>query len=141
MAELSIDDVTKTLKDVAYVAIGFGVLTAQRAQVQRREITRQAQEFTNGLPDQLTAQINEARENLERVTTDATSQLERLSDTFDDRIKLVEERLADLETRIDTVLDTVESRLPDQAADLIAGARDAARDARGQVRTLVGRVA
>ncbi len=138
MAELPIDlpieDVTKALKDVAYVAIGFGVLTAQKVQVQRREVTQQLTD----LPDQISAQINEARDNFDKVAADATAQVEKLSETLDDRIRLVEERLGDLEDRIETVLDTFEAKLPDQAAELVAQARDAAREARGQVRSLIG---
>lgn len=138
MAELPIDipieDVTKALKDVAYVAIGFGVLTAQKVQVQRREVTQQLTD----LPEQISAQINEARDNFDKVAADATAQVEKLSETLDDRIRLVEERLGDLEDRIETVLDTFEAKLPDQAAELVAQARDAAREARGQVRSLIG---
>lgn len=138
MPEISIEDVNKIVKDAAYVAIGFGVLAVQKAQVQRRELTEQLQ---TQVIDQARAQLNDARENLEKVTQDTTSQWEKLSGTVEDRVKLVEERLSDLEDRIDQVLDQVQAKLPESAAELVSQARDAAKDARAQVRTLVSRAA
>ncbi len=130
MPEISVDDVTNAVKDAAYVAIGFGVLAVQRAQVQRRELTEQLHE-----------QVSEARDNLDKVTADTSAQWEKLSGTVEDRVKLLEERIADLEDRLDSILDDVEAKLPEQAADLVKQARVAAKDAREQVRSLVGRAA
>lgn len=141
LPELSIDDVTRTLKDAAYVVIGFGVLAAQKVQVQRREFTQQAEDFTKDLPEQLNAQIADVRDNLDKITSEATTRLEKLSGNFDDQIKSAEDRLAELEARIDEILEQLAARLPDQAAELVTQARDAARDAREQVRSLVGRAA
>jgi gas vesicle protein len=36
-------DVTKTVKDAAYVTVGLGVLAFQRAQVARRDLTKQVE--------------------------------------------------------------------------------------------------
>jgi len=36
-------DVTKTVKDAAYVTVGIGVLAFQKAQVGRRELTKQVE--------------------------------------------------------------------------------------------------
>ncbi len=36
-------DVTKTVKDAAYVTVGLGVLAVQKAQVARRDLTRQVE--------------------------------------------------------------------------------------------------
>jgi hypothetical protein len=36
-------DVTKTVKDAAYVTVGLGVLAFQKAQVARRDLTKQAE--------------------------------------------------------------------------------------------------
>ena len=38
-------DVAKDLRDVAYIAIGLGVLGFQKAQVRRRELAQRAQEM------------------------------------------------------------------------------------------------
>ena len=130
MPEINVDEVTKVIKDAAYIAIGFGVLTVQKAQVQRR-----------GLEQQLRTQASDAKGQLDKVTGDATDQWEKLACTVEDRIKLIEERIADLEERIDAVLDDVEAKLPEQAADLVKQARTVAKDARGQVRSIVTRAA
>jgi ElaB/YqjD/DUF883 family membrane-anchored ribosome-binding protein len=136
--EINVDEITKIVKDAAYFAIGFGLLTVQKAQVQRREL---ADQFQGQVVEQAKAQLAEARENLEKVTADATSQWEKLSTTVDDRVKLVEERLNDLEDRFEGLLDEIEAKLPEQAAELVAQAREVAKEARGQVRSLVNRAA
>lgn len=145
LPEITFEDVAKTLKDAAYVVIGFGVLTAQKAQVQRREFSQQAQDLTKDLgkniPEQVNAQLADVRENLDRLTSEATAQLEKISGAVEEQISLVEDRLTELEARIDQVIDEVAAHLPDQAAELVAQARDAARDAREQVRSMVGRAA
>jgi hypothetical protein len=40
-------DVTKTVKDAAYVTVGLGVLAFQKAQVGRRELTKQVETQLN----------------------------------------------------------------------------------------------
>src|SRR5438094_9457097 len=45
-------DLTKTLKDAAYVSVGLGVLAFQKAQVQRRELRQQVTKQLNGTRDQ-----------------------------------------------------------------------------------------
>ncbi len=53
MAEPNITDVTNTLKDAAYVAVGFGVLAFQKAQVRRRELEKQFEGQSTQLREQL----------------------------------------------------------------------------------------
>ena len=121
MAELS-----QTLRDAAYVGVGLGILTFQRAQVQRQEIKKLVE-----------AQLG-----------DAKGGLAQLSGTFEDRVKVLEERietvqeqleaaLGELETNLDTALDDLAARLPEQARDALGTARTAARDATTQLRALV----
>jgi hypothetical protein len=40
-----VPDVNKTLKDAAYIALGFGVLGFQKAQVRRREMAKLVDEL------------------------------------------------------------------------------------------------
>lgn len=119
-------DVRSTIKDAAYVGIGFGVLAFQKAQVQRQELRKQL-ETTNGR---------------------AKAGFDKLGDDLQDRRKLVEERLEsitkqvdaaadDFEERLGKALDEVQSRLPEQAKELFSKARTAGKDARTQVRQLV----
>lgn len=119
-------DVRSTLKDAAYVGIGFGVLAFQKAQVQRQELRKQ----------------------VEAALGNAKGGFDKLGDDVQDRIKLVEERLEaitkqvesvadDFEERLSKALDEVQNRLPEQAKELFSKARDAGKDARTQVRQLV----
>ena len=119
-------DVRSTLKDAAYIGIGFGVLAFQKAQVQRQELQKR----------------------IEASLGDAKGGFEKLGDDVQDRIKLVEERLEsltkqveaaadDFEDRLEKALDEVQTRLPEQAKEIFSKARTAGKDARTQVRSLV----
>jgi hypothetical protein len=90
-------EIPSFVRDAAYVAIGFGVIGFQRAQVQRRELTQ----------------------------------------TIEDRVKLVEERLDAVQKDLDNLLDDVETKLPEPARELFHAARGAAKDAEGQLRSIV----
>ena len=112
-------DITKTLKDAAYVAVGFAVLSYQRAQVRRREIG---------------AQLLTQRKELETQMTSYRKQMTRIAADLQDRMEPV---LDDIERRFDPLLDEMEGRLPEQAKGLVHQARTAARDARHELlRTL-----
>ena len=118
-------DVRSTIKDAAYVGIGFGVLAFQKVQVQRQELQKR----------------------LEATVGDAKGGFGKLSEDVQDRIKLVEERIEalakqvdaaadDFEERLEKALDQVQDLVPDPAKDLFAKARTAGKDARAQVREL-----
>ena len=120
------NDVRSTIKDAAYIGIGFGVLAFQQAQVQRQEL----------------------KKRLESSLGDAKGGFGKLGDDVQDRFKLVEERLEaltkqvetaadDVEERFEKALDEVQARLPEQAKELFTKAREAGKDARTQVRQLV----
>jgi hypothetical protein len=119
-------DVRSTLRDAAYVGIGFGVLAFQKAQVQRVELQKR----------------------LESSVGEAKGGFGKLNEDVQDRLKLVEERLEalgkqvdaaadDFEERLDKALDEVQERLPEQVKELFGKARAAGKDARAQVRQLV----
>ncbi len=107
MAEITFDDIQKTVRDSLYVSIGLGVIAFQKAQVQRQELRKQ---FETNIGDARTTAL--------------------------DRARTVEERLEAVEARIDAVLDDVEQRLPDQARAVMHQARTVAKDARAQLRLL-----
>ena len=46
-------DVTKTVKDAAYVTVGLGVLAFQKAQVARRDLTKQVETQVTQTTDQV----------------------------------------------------------------------------------------
>ncbi|HEX7168029.1 MAG TPA: hypothetical protein VF230_13710 [Acidimicrobiales bacterium] len=99
-------DLTKTLKDAAYVAAGFGVIAFQKAQVRRREITEQ----------------------FETQTADLRTQFAKVADE-------VEERIEPLVGAVETSLDQLEERLPDQAREALKSARSAAKEAQSVLRS------
>jgi hypothetical protein len=107
MSGLEADDVTKVLKDAAYVTVGLGVMAFQRVQVRRR-----------ALHERLNSQFGDLPKRVE------------------DRRRTVEERLEHIEEQVDAILDRVESRLPDPARTASQQARTAAKDARTQLRLL-----
>jgi len=112
-------DINRTLKDAAYVAIGFAVLAYQRAQVQRREVV---------------AQVKSQRHELETQVSGYGQQMARVAADLQARMEPV---LDDIERRFDPLLDEIEGRLPEQAKGFVHQARAAARDARHEIlRTL-----
>jgi hypothetical protein len=111
-----VTDVNKTLKDAAYVAVGFGVLGFQKAQVRRQELKKQ---------------VLSQRAQVESQLEGAVGQLSGLVKTLDERLRPVRQ---ELEGR----LDTFEGRLPDPAKELVKRARILTKDTEDQVRKLVG---
>lgn len=110
MAEITPEEIQKTVRDSFYVTVGLGVIAFQKAQVQRQELRKQ-----------LEANVDGAQQ------------------AVSDSVKTLEERLEAVEHRIDAVLDDVEERLPGQARLVMSQARGVAKDARHQLRTLVDR--
>lgn len=104
MRSISVDDIPRMVEDTVYTAVGLGVLGFQQAQVQRQQLKRS-----------LSSSYGEAREAL------------------DDRVKLVEERLSDLDDRFDEAFESVEPQLPGTARDVARQAIGLAREARTKV--------
>jgi ElaB/YqjD/DUF883 family membrane-anchored ribosome-binding protein len=115
-------DVTKIVKDAAYITVGLGVIGFQKAQVRRQELRKQ-----------LDAQLVDARQQLAKLAD--RDQLK----VVEDRFKVVEERFEDLEERFEQLLDGLEDRLPEQAREVLKQGREAVKEAQGQVRALVAR--
>ena len=103
-------DLTQTLKDAAYVAVGFGVIAFQKAQVRRRELEQQLGVSTGTLREQLTKVAADAEKNIEPV----------------------------LEA-VETSLDQLEERLPEQAREVFKQVRTTAKQAGEQFRTYVAK--
>lgn len=125
-------------RDAVYVTVGLGTIAA-----------RNLEDAIRQLLDSLEDQARQTRERLAGTSVPSIDlDLDRITaavDTINERVELrtqeLEDRIADLEARLDTVLDRVEDGLPDSAAEVMAQARGAAKDARSQLRTLVGRAA
>jgi hypothetical protein len=109
-------DAGKSLKDAAYVVLGFSVIGFQKAQVRRQELTKQ---------------LKQQREQVEVQLSGAREQLGSLVKTIDGAIEPVRQE-------IDDRLDLVEERLPAQAKDVVKSARAFAKETEQQVRRAVG---
>ena len=66
-------DVTKTVKDAAYVTVGLGVLAFQKAQVARRDLTKQVETQLN----QTTTQVKDLSKKVEGRIQPVLGQLEQ----------------------------------------------------------------
>jgi hypothetical protein len=64
MADMNFDRVAKALEAPAYVAVGFGVLAFQRAQVRRRELQRQIGQLAQTVNESLAPSYGGVSESL-----------------------------------------------------------------------------
>jgi hypothetical protein len=108
--------VTDTLKDAAYVTIGFGVIGFQKAQVRRQELTKQLKEQRTVLESQL--------EEGRKAVTALASQ--------------VDGYVAPVRSQLEVSLDAVESNLPTQVQDIVKQARATLHEQEKAVRTRLG---
>ncbi len=104
-------DLTKTLKDAAYVTVGLAVLGFQRAQVRRRELARN---------------LRDSRRRLERQGADLGAQVAQL-------VRDIDQRAEPVVALVGQRLDDVEGRLPGPARDTLRVARETARQARAEM--------
>jgi ElaB/YqjD/DUF883 family membrane-anchored ribosome-binding protein len=114
--EDEIVDATRPLRDGFYIALGFAVLGFQKAQVRRRELSKE---------------LNHQREQVGAQLSGAKEQLTSMVRTIDGAFQPVRQ---DIEGR----LDRVEERLPAQAKDVVKTARAFARETEQQVRRAAG---
>ena len=60
-------DVTKTVKDAAYVTVGLGVLAFQKAQEGRRELTKQVETQLTGTGEQVQRLAKKVEQRIQPV--------------------------------------------------------------------------
>ena len=108
-------DLTKTLKDAAYVVVGFGVIGFQRAQVRRQELRKQLE----GQRHQLEEQLAEVRAQVQKLVVDLDARLQPVRHEVEGR------------------LDTFESTLPEQARGLVQQVRSLAHETEVQARKVI----
>jgi hypothetical protein len=104
-------EITKTARDAAYVAVGLGVLSFQRAQVRRQALAKRFTETP--VADKLT----DLRGEFTKVVKDVDSKVE-------EAINLIES----------SVVEPVEDLLPEQARDFSKQLRGQVSEARQQIR-------
>ena len=123
-------DMTQTLKDTAYVAVGLGVIGFQRAQVARHDLTRSLAADQDRLQEQVRAHVEDVTSAVEAQLTDVKTQVAKA-------VTNLEETLEPVAKELESRLDEVEERLPEQVKVVVASARQVAETAAAQVRALV----
>jgi ElaB/YqjD/DUF883 family membrane-anchored ribosome-binding protein len=108
LPEIDADRVANLARDAAYITVGFGVLTFQKAQVRRQELLKQ---------------INASKLPVDRVN--------KLVET---QVRTIDSQIVKLEARLDAVVEQVKDRLPAPADMIVGQAHDVAKTARKQVR-------
>lgn len=134
MPDLTIDDINKAVKDSAFAAVGFGVLSLQRAQVRRRELTEQLHN-NNGV---FSSQIAAARGQLAEVTKLVEEQVAPARQQLVNVAKLLDEQVTPVRKQIDVGFDELESRLPASARNVFASVRSTAQVPEAFLRHAVG---
>lgn len=123
-------DVTQTMKDTAYVAVGLGVLGFQRTQVARRELGASLSADTGKLQEQVKAQVGDVGDVVGAQLSEVRTQLAKA-------VTNLEETLEPMAKELEGRLDDVEERLPEQVKAVVASARQMAEIAAAQVRSLL----
>jgi hypothetical protein len=113
-----VSDAEKVLRDGAYVALGFGILGFQQAQVRRRELARLLAE----------------RKPADGVAAHASVGRAQLSDL----VKNVDARLAPVRHQIDEQVDALEQTLSPTARKAVGTVRSAASVSEARLRSLIG---
>ncbi|HUC37254.1 MAG TPA: hypothetical protein VMR97_09035 [Acidimicrobiales bacterium] len=113
------DEITRTARDAAYIAVGLGVLGFQRAQVRRQELLKLIAEPTGQVAERLDGVRGE----------------------FSKQVKAVDEAVTQVIDRINASLEPIEDRLPGQARDVVKQVHAFTREAREQLRSVVLRAA
>jgi hypothetical protein len=128
------DDLTAAAKDGVYIAVGSGVLTAQRIQVARRDLQSRIGELDVEFAptDWAHSAVSAGRTRFD----DVRDQFGRLGDV--PAVHAIDEQFQSIEDRVDTLLDAVESKLPTPAQFMLNTVREVAKDSTAQARDMLG---
>jgi hypothetical protein len=151
MAELHeiTDEVATRARDVAYVAVGVGVLAFQRAQVERRQLQQRLgtdlphvegrlADVRSALPD--LAGVRSALPDLAGVRS-AVADLADLRSAVATSLQRLDEVVEEATQLIESTLEPLEDQMPAAARELAHRALQQARGVGGQLRGLAGSAA
>jgi hypothetical protein len=143
------DEVATWARDVAYVAVGLGVLGFQRAQVERRQLQQRLgtdlphvegrlADVRSALPD--LADVRSALPDLAAVRS-AVADLADLRSAVATSLQRLEEVVEEATQLIESTLEPLEHQMPAAARELTHRALQQAREVGGQLRGLAGSAA
>lgn len=134
------EELSKTARDAAYVAVGLGVLGFQRAQVRRRELIQRLSAAGAALQQQ----IDRLGDDLAGAGTVLQQQVDRLGDVPVDlagTLADIDDAIEAVIAKIEAAIEPLEDRLPVPARDAVKQARAQAHATRQQIRKRVRRTA
>lgn len=138
-------DLNNALKEVAYVAVGLGVLGFQRAQVQRVELMKQLEaqlsalsSFSGTLGEQAETYLAAVRTQLAEVLPSEPVDTAAVRSQLTELAKAVDEAVAPVRQQFEEQLDRLEDVLPQTARELVQTVRGAAAAQEQAVRSAVG---
>jgi chaperonin cofactor prefoldin len=114
---------TNGIKDAFYVAVGFGVIGFQKAQVRRVELERQLKDQARGFETQT-----------ETLRKQVEEQVDGLRTQFAAIAKLVDARVEPVLDQVEERVEELEARLPEQVQELVKRSRTAAHEVRTELR-------
>src|SRR5581483_11784809 len=79
-------DVTKTVKDAAYVTVGLGVLAFQKAQVARRDLTKQVQTLSKKVEGRIQPVLGQLEQNVPAQAKDLVKQARTAAETLQGQV-------------------------------------------------------
>jgi hypothetical protein len=143
------DEVATRARDVAYVAVGLGVLGFQRAQVERRQLQQRLgtdlphvegrlADVRSALPD--LADVRSAMPDLTAVRS-AVADLADLRSAVATSLQRLDEVVEEATQLIESTLKPLEDQMPAAARELAHRALQQAREVGGQLRGLAGSAA
>lgn len=132
-----VSEAEKAVRDGAYVAVGFGVLAFQRAQVQRRQLAQQLEKRRAELPS-----LDRAANDLGDATTQLAASLSSNAGATRAQVREMartwDRAVAPARRRLDERVDALQERLPSPARDVLASVRAAAAAPESRLRAVVG---
>jgi len=137
------EELSRTARDAAYVAVGLGVMGVQRAQVRRRELTERLSATAGTLTQQLerlTSQLDRFTQELAGAAATAQQQVERLGSLPGDLATTIGDLADTIEALIakaEQLVQPIEQRLPSPMREALERARTQASAARQQLRQRV----
>lgn len=103
-------DVRKTVTDAGYIAIGLGVMGAQRAQARGRALQvslREAGDCLGSRSRELETKVRETVSRVHEVGTEMTARVEPLLEQAQSRVDQVQGKVAEIPERVVQVIEPV----------------------------------
>jgi hypothetical protein len=133
-----VDEAEKSVRDSAYIVVGLGVLSFQRAQVRRRELAKRFQADGGNLAAQVNETAEKITEQLGGVGDRVLANLGTGRDQLAGLAKSVDGRVAPTRAQIDQQVDAFEERLPASARNVFSSLRSALTTPETALRNAVG---